>query len=82
MKIKVKLLSSLMEYLPPDTAGNTVVWSGIQPLSCNQVIERLRIPPDRVRVVMLNGEFLPPESRDTILSDQDTISIWPAIQGG
>ena len=82
MEIKVKLLSSLMEYLPPGSDGNTVTWSGVPPMSCNEVIERLRIPSERVRVVMLNGEFLPPDSRDAVLTDGDTVSVWPAIQGG
>jgi sulfur carrier protein ThiS len=82
MEVTVKLLSSLMEYLPPDAKGNTVVLSECIPLSCNQVIEKLQIPPEQVRVVMVNGEFLPAESYGEGLAGGDSITIWPAIQGG
>ncbi len=82
MKIKVKLFSSLMEFLPPETEGNTVELSAAESLSCNQAIERFRIPGERIRVIMRNGEFLPPAARDDALSDGDTLAVWPAIQGG
>ncbi len=82
MNVSLKLFSSLMEYLPPNSEGNTVKISGIDQITCNQLIQRYKIPADSVRVVMVNGEFQALEARDQNLEDGDTISIWPAIQGG
>ena len=82
MSIKLKLFSSLMEYLPAGSVGNTVEIPAGAPLTCNQLIERYKIPRESVQVVMLNGEYLAPERRDETLSPEDTVSIWPSIQGG
>ncbi len=82
MIVKLKLFSSLMEYLPDDSQGNTVEVSGNGPFSCNQLIDRYRIPREVVQVVMLNGEYLAPDLRDQPLTAGDTVSVWPSIQGG
>jgi len=71
-----------MEYLPEDAAGNTVKVVSAVPKSCNDLVMRYRIPPEAVQVVMVNGDYISPESRDDPLRDGDTISIWPSIQGG
>ena len=82
MAITLKLFSNLMEYLPSGSEGNKVIVPVSRSLSCNQLINRYGIPHDVVRVTMLNGRYLAPEHRDRPLSDGDTVSIWPAIQGG
>lgn len=82
IRVKLKLFSSLMEYLPENSQGNTVEISTKDPLTCNQLTDRLRIPRDVIQVVMLNGEYLAPELRDRPLDAGDTISVWPSIQGG
>ena len=82
MSIKLKLFSSLMEYLPSGATGNAVEVSGVSPVSCNQLIDRYKIPRDSVQVVMVNGEYLAPELRDQPLASGDTVSVWPSIQGG
>ncbi len=82
MSITLKLFSSLMEYLPPGSDGNSVTVSDLDALSCHQLIDRYKIPREVVQVTMVNGQFLPPEQRDQLLSDGDTVSVWPSIQGG
>ena len=82
MAITLKLFSSLMEYLPSGSEGNAVIVRVQGSLSCNQLIDRYGIPRDVVQVTMVNGQFLSPEHRDRPLSDGDTVSVWPAIQGG
>ena len=82
MQLKLKLFSSLMEYLPQDAKGNTIEITVAGTNSCIDLIKRYKIPQESIQVVMVNGEFVPPESRNIPLSDGDTISIWPSIQGG
>ncbi len=82
MAITLKLFSSLMEYLPSGSEGNTVIVRVQGSLSCNQLIDRYGIPRDVVQVTMVNGQYLSPELRDQPLSDGDTVSVWPSIQGG
>ena len=82
MSVKLKLFSSLMEYLPADSQGNTVEVAVGGTLTCNQLIDRFRIPRETVQVVMLNGEYLAPDLRDQPLTAGDTVSVWPSIQGG
>lgn len=82
MKLSLKLFSNLMEYLPADAEDNTVKLDLPASTSCNDLINRYRIPHTAVQVVMLNGDFLPAEQRDLPLQDGDGIAVWPSIQGG
>lgn len=82
MQITLKLFSSLMEYLPAGTKGNSLVLDTSDTPTCHQLIDKYRIPRENVQVVMINGEFASVESRELPLSDGDTVSVWPAIQGG
>ena len=81
MKVTVKFFSSLMEYLPADAADNAVDIVQAGPVSPNQVLERYKIPEAEVQTMMVNGVFLPPAKRDDPLSDGDTLTVWPALQG-
>ena len=82
MQITLKLFSSLMDYLPANTEGNSLTLKISDTTSCHQLIDQYKIPREVVQVVMINGEFAPIDSRESPLSDGDTVSIWPAIQGG
>lgn len=82
MQIKLKLFSSLMEYLPDNAEGNTLELSLSGTTNCQALIDQYKIPRDVVQVVMVNGEYVPPEQRETPLTSGDTVSIWPSIQGG
>lgn len=82
MKITLKLFAAFAEYLPPDADGNEALIDAPGPLTPRQLIERFRLPPEQVRVVMRNGEFVPADARDAPLADGDTVAVWPSIQGG
>ncbi|MGR3913175.1 MAG: MoaD/ThiS family protein [Gammaproteobacteria bacterium] len=82
MKITLKLFSSLMEYLPDDADGNALEVHARAPLTPRMLIEKYRVPAAEARVVMVNGEFLPPDMRESPLQDGDVMSVWPSIQGG
>ncbi|MCY4050647.1 MAG: MoaD/ThiS family protein [Gammaproteobacteria bacterium] len=82
MKITVKLFSSLMVYLPSGTSGNAIELIENSPLTPTDIMERLKVPREEVRTVMLNGTFLPEHERQKVLQDGDVLTVWPAIQGG
>lgn len=82
MQITLKLFSSLMDYLPANAEGNSLTMKLSSTTTCHQLIDQYKIPRDIVQVVMINGEFAPVDRRESPLSDGDTVSIWPAIQGG
>ena len=82
MKITLKLFSGLTEYLPPEAEGNTLVVSAPASMTAHALIDKYRLPRAEARVVMVNGELLPPASRDLPLRDGDVVSVWPSIQGG
>lgn len=82
MKITLKLFADLAEYLPADAGDNQALIDAPGPLSAHQLLDRCRLPRERVRVLMRNGEFVPADARDAPLADGDVIAVWPAIQGG
>ena len=75
-------MSSLMEYLPSSAVNAKFDVESDQPLTANSVLSQVKIPQELVQVVMVNGEFLPPESRDHPLNNGDALTVWPSIQGG
>lgn len=81
MKITLKLFADLDEYLPADARGNAVEVEA-QEITANAVLARYKLPPAAIRVVMLNGNFLPEDQRDAQLQDGDVLAAWPTIQGG
>jgi molybdopterin synthase sulfur carrier subunit len=82
VELRLKLFSSLMEYLPTNAKGNSVSLNLSGDMSCHGLIDYYKIPRDVVQVVMVNGEFVAVENRENPLADGDTVSVWPAIQGG
>jgi len=82
MKVTVKFFSSLMEYLPASVEGNSVELDEPVAPTPIQIMERFRVPDAEVRTMMRNGTFLPEEQRNKPLEDGDTLTVWPAIQGG
>ncbi|NKB62275.1 MAG: MoaD/ThiS family protein [Gammaproteobacteria bacterium] len=82
MKVTLKLFSSLMEYLPKEADSNTITLVVPESSSPYDLIDRLRVPRKEAQVIMKNGEFCPIEQRSYSLSEGDTISVWPSIQGG
>lgn len=82
MNITLKLFSGLTEYLPPGAEGNALEVCAADSMTPHMLIAQYRLPRAEAKVVMVNGEFLPPEKRDLPLRDGDVVSIWPSIQGG
>ena len=83
MKIVVKLFANLSDRLPADAQGNSVEVEVPEGTTANQIIERLRLPPKMVHLVLQNGLFLEPRERDLpVIREGDAIAFWPPIAGG
>ena len=47
------------------------------------VIDRFKLPPKLVHLVLVNGVYIPPRARDGhALAANDELAIWPPIAGG
>ncbi len=82
MKIQVKFFASLRDYLanPADCEFSLEVLDTATP---GDILEQLSIPSDKVHLVLINGVYVPPETRDSApLSSNDVVAFWPPIAGG
>ncbi len=88
MRITFKLFASLAEYLPRELDGhrrveNEIAVDAPDGTSVQAVIERFPLPRPLVHLVLVNGVFVPPDTRAThALRDGDVLAIWPPIAGG
>ena len=84
MNITFKLFATLTDYLPAEARrSNQVTLDVTQDTSISQIIEPFGLPPKLVHLVLVNGNYVPPEDRlSRTLKDGDTLAIWPPIAGG
>lgn len=84
MKITFKLFASLTDYLPvADRQGNSMTLEVAPQASISEIIEPFGMPPQLVRLVLVNGHYIEPEKRATrTLVEGDVLAIWPPIAGG
>ena len=72
-----------MQYLPAGTKGHAVSVDIEAGVTVQQLIEQFKISNEMAFLVMVNGVYIQPENRQiTILSEQDTLAIWPKVAGG
>ena len=84
MKVTLKLFATLSDYLPPEAKRTNslelVVEDGATP---QHLIDRFRLPPKMCHLVLVDGHFVPPGARATrVLSEGETLAIWPPVAGG
>ncbi|MCB1754593.1 MAG: MoaD/ThiS family protein [Gammaproteobacteria bacterium] len=83
MKITLKLYATLSDLLPPGAARNAAQIEVPDGASLNWVIREYRVPQEMAHLVLLNGLFHCDSERDEIiLSEGDTLAIWPPVAGG
>ena len=75
----VHLTATLRTYLPPGTAGDSVVLDIPDGTTVDQVVHSLRIPSDLERLTVVNGRDAAP---DRLLADGDVLSVFPPLAGG
>ena len=84
MRITFKLFAQLQDYLPAEARKtNACIVEIEEATSVAQVIERFKLPPKLVHLVLLEGAFMPPAERSgRVLRDGETLAIWPPVAGG
>lgn len=84
MRVVFKLFANLSDLLPPEARATNAMELEIEPTTTvAELIARQRIPEKSAHLVLVNGQFIPPEARATrTLSPGDELAIWPPIAGG
>ena len=84
MNITLKLFASLTDYLPTQEKYTNLVTLDITPdTTIGRLVDRYRLPPKQVHLVLVNGSYIAPEQRATkTLVEGDVLAIWPPIAGG
>jgi molybdopterin converting factor small subunit len=79
MKVRIRLIATLMQLLPAGTQGNMVEIDLPPGMTLADVLSRFDVPLDDSSVILLNGLTV---DLETALSDGDTVSAFSAIAGG
>lgn len=84
MRVTFKLFATLQDYLPSEGRKTNALTLDLEEgTTIQQIIERFALPEKLVHLVFINGSFVLPAQRDSrILSERDTLAIWPPVAGG
>ncbi|MCP5426592.1 MAG: MoaD/ThiS family protein [Gammaproteobacteria bacterium] len=83
MQITLKLYATLSEFLPPGAVRNVKSLDVPEAANVASVIKQLSLPQELVHLVLVNGVYIPPETRvSTMLNENDALAIWPPVAGG
>ena len=80
MKIEVRLYASLARYMPAQGAtGSPETLEVVEALTVQELLQQLKVPPDAVKVVFLNGLHA---TGDQVLKQGDRVGVFPPVAGG
>jgi molybdopterin synthase sulfur carrier subunit len=88
LKITFKLFAMLTDHLPEEVdgsrrEGNIIVLDVPEGTTVQQLVERFRLPPRLVHLVLVDGAYVAPADRPArVLKDGEALAIWPPIAGG
>ena len=84
MKVTFKLFASLQDYLPVEAKmTNALALDLDEGTTVQDVIDRFALPQKSCKLVLIDGNFVPPEARASrVLKDGETLAIWPPVAGG
>ncbi len=83
MKITFKLYATLSDFLPPGQRHNAIEIEIDPATTIADLVERFRLPPRLVHLVLVNGVYVAPEQRmERTLAPGDALAIWPPVAGG
>lgn len=79
MMIRVKLIATYRDHLPPEAKNGMIEIEVPDGTSVRDAVARFGIPLDDSSVIVLNGLTVP---LDTPVSEGDTVTAFSAIAGG
>ena len=79
MKVRVKLIATYIEHLPPGTQGNITEVDVADGSTVREILTPFGIPLDDSSVIVVNGLTVP---LDASVSEGDTVAAFSAIAGG
>lgn len=79
MRVEVRLFATLAAFLPPDGRDGAAELEVPDGSTILDVADRLGIPPDLARVVLVNGRDAEAE---LVLAPRDVVTIFPPLVGG
>ena len=84
VRMTLKLYASLTQYLPEAFRRNHAMPMEVDAsTTIESIVAPLGMPAQSVKLVVLNGVFVPPSERAvTRFADGDVLAIWPPIAGG
>ncbi|MFM8555340.1 MAG: MoaD/ThiS family protein [Betaproteobacteria bacterium] len=88
MRITFKLFAMLADHLPAQVDGNTREGNAVsfevpEGTTVQQLVDRFALPAKLVHLVLIDGRYVEPAARATrVLTDGETLAIWPPIAGG
>jgi molybdopterin converting factor small subunit len=80
MNVRVRLMASLRNKLPPGTKGGIADVRLSEIGTIEDVLSALGIPANHVHLVMVNGESQPDPRHQ--LAEGDDVTIFPPVAGG
>ena len=84
IRVTLKLYASLTPYLPEAfRKGHAMPMVVDAEATIASIVAPLGMPPALVKLVVLNGVFVPPSERAVQkFADGDVLAIWPPVAGG
>ncbi len=83
MKVRIKLFALLGKYLPPGAKANQAEVEVGDGATVSDLARQLNLPPEHCHLVLLNGTYMSPGERDgRVLTEGDTVAVWPPVAGG
>jgi molybdopterin converting factor small subunit len=79
MKVRVKLIATYREHLPPGTDGNITEVDVADGCTVREILTPFGIPLDDSSVIVVNGLTVP---LDSSVMEGDTVAAFSAIAGG
>jgi molybdopterin converting factor small subunit len=79
VKVEVRLFATLVTFLPPHSRDGAAVLEVPDGATVRDVTQRLGIPADLARVVLVNGRDVGVEAP---LAAEDIVTIFPPLAGG
>jgi sulfur carrier protein ThiS len=79
MKVRVKLIATYREHLPPGTQGNMAEVDVAEGSTVREILTPFGIPLDDSSVIVVNGLSVP---LDSSVNEGDTVAAFSAIAGG